>query len=133
MGMIGYWRNDAATAETVRDGWIYSGDLARVEGGGFFTLVDRIKDVINSGGENIYPKEIETLIAKHPAVREVAVFGIPDELYGETVCAALALHAGMTATAGEIEQFARNTWRDSSGRAVSNSMKRCRATPATRL
>ncbi|SFV07818.1 class I adenylate-forming enzyme family protein [Pseudoduganella namucuonensis] len=105
MGMMAYWRNDAATAETIRGGWIYSGDLARVEEQGFFTLVDRIKDVINSGGENIYPKEIETLIATHPAVREVAVFGIPDERYGETVCAALALHAGMTATAGEIEEF----------------------------
>lgn len=105
MGMIGYWRNDAATADTIRDGWIHSGDLGRVEGDGFFTLVDRMKDVINSGGENIYPKEIETFIAGHPAVREVAVFGIPDELYGETVCAALALHPGMTTSAEEIEQF----------------------------
>lgn len=105
MGMIGYWRNDAATAETIRDGWIHSGDLARVEEEGLFTLVGGIKDVINSGGENIYPKEVETLIASHPAVREVAVFGIPDERYGETVCAALALRPGMTASAEQIEEF----------------------------
>jgi fatty-acyl-CoA synthase len=107
MGMIGYWRNPEATREAIRDGWIHTGDLARVEPEGFFTLVDRRTDVIISGGENIYPKEIENVLATHPSVREVAVFGIPDALYGETVCAAVALWPGKTATAGEIEEHCR--------------------------
>jgi fatty-acyl-CoA synthase len=102
MGMIGYWRNAAATRETIRDGWIHSGDLARVEPDGLITLVDRIKEVIISGGENIYPKEIELLLAAHPAVQEVAVFGIPDAHYGEAPCAAVALKPGATASAEEL-------------------------------
>jgi fatty-acyl-CoA synthase len=105
MGMIGYWRDEAATRAAIRDGWIHTGDLARVEPEGFFTLVDRRTDVIISGGENIYPKEIENLIATHPAVREVAVFGVPDERYGEVVCAAVELGQGRTATAEEIIAF----------------------------
>lgn len=102
MGMIGYWRNEAATRETIREGWMRSGDLARVEPEGFITLVDRIKEVIISGGENIYPKEIELVLAAHPAVQEVAVFGIPDAHYGEAPCAAVAFRPGMTATAEEL-------------------------------
>ena len=105
MGMIGYWRDEAATREAIRDGWIHTGDLARVEPEGFFTLVERRTDVIISGGENIYPKEIENLIATHPAVREVAVFGVPDERYGEVVCAAVVLGQGRTVTAEEIIAF----------------------------
>jgi len=104
-GMIGYWRNPEAEKGAIRDGWIYSGDLARREESGFFTLVDRIKDVIISGGENIYPKEVENVLAAHPAVREVAVFGIPDELYGESVCAAVAFFPGQTAPAAELIEF----------------------------
>jgi fatty-acyl-CoA synthase len=107
MGMIGYWRNPEATRETIRDGWIYTGDLARVEPEGFFTLVDRRNDVIVSGGENIYPKEVENALATHPAVREAAVFGIPHPLYGQTVCAAIILWPGRSATAGEIEEHCR--------------------------
>jgi fatty-acyl-CoA synthase len=107
MGMIGYWRNPEATRETIRDGWIYTGDLARVEPEGFFTLVDRRNDVIVSGGENIYPKEVENALATHPAVREVAVFGIPHPLYGQAVCAAIGLWPGRTATAAELEEHCR--------------------------
>lgn len=105
MGMIGYWRNPEATAETIKDGWIYSGDLARVDGGGLFTLVDRRKDVIITGGENVYPKEVENVVAAHPAVREVAVFGIPHELYGESVCAAVAFFPGKSASEAELMAF----------------------------
>lgn len=104
-GMMGYWKNPTAEAETIRDGWIYSGDLARREGEGFFTLVDRRKDLIISGGENIYPKEVENALATHPAVREVAVFGIPDDLYGESVCAAVVFAPGHTAQADELIEF----------------------------
>lgn len=107
MGMIDYWRNPEASAATIRDGWIHTGDLARVEGNGYFTVIDRIKEVIISGGENIYPKEVENVIAAHPAVREVAVFGISDPLYGETVCAALAFWPGKSATEDEIIHLCR--------------------------
>ena len=81
--------------------------LARVEGEGFFTLVDRMKDMIISGGENIYPKEVELALAAHPAVREVAVFGAPDELYGEKVCAAVAFFPGQAASVEELTAFCR--------------------------
>ena len=103
--MIGYWRNPEATAETIKDGWIWSGDLARREPDGLFTLVDRKKDVIISGGENIYPKEVENALGAHPAVREVAVFGIPDAHYGETVCAAVAFWPQASASAEELQAF----------------------------
>lgn len=91
MGMIGYWRNEKATRETIRNGWIYTGDLARVEPEGFLTVVDRRSDLIITGGENVYPREVELVLAEHPAVREVAVFGVPDPLYGQSVRAAVAL------------------------------------------
>ncbi|HSW06546.1 AMP-binding protein [Aquabacterium sp.] len=105
IGMLGYWRNDAATREAIVDGWIRSGDLARVEADGVFTIVDRLKDVIISGGENLYPKEIEAAIAAHPAVAEVAVFGVPDEAYGESPCAAVVLRAGQQATAEALQAW----------------------------
>ncbi|MBM3555776.1 MAG: long-chain fatty acid--CoA ligase, partial [Alphaproteobacteria bacterium] len=101
-GMIGYLNNPEATAKTVIDGWIHTGDIARVEEGGYFTIVDRSRDVIISGAENIYPKEIENVIAGHPVVLEVAVFGIPDEKWGEAVCAAVVLRPGASADAGSI-------------------------------
>ena len=105
MGMIGYWRKPEATAQTIQGGWIYSGDLARAGPDGLFTLVDRMKDVIISGGENIYPKEVENVLSTHPAVREVAVFGIPDERYGETVCAAVSFQPDASATTEELQAF----------------------------
>jgi acyl-CoA synthetase (AMP-forming)/AMP-acid ligase II len=86
LGMIGYLGMEKETKETIRNGWIYTGDLARVEGNGYFTVVDRLTDMIISGGENIYPKEIEDVISSYPAVQEVAVIGIPDDVYGESVC-----------------------------------------------
>jgi len=87
LGMIGYLNMEEATRETIRDGWIYTGDLARVEGDGFFTIVDRMKDMIISGAENIYPKEVEDVLCDHPDVLEAAVIGIPDDVYGESVLA----------------------------------------------
>ena len=105
LGMSGYWNMDQATGETIRQGWIHTGDLARVEGGGFFTVVDRIKDMIISGAENIYPKEIEDLLMTHPGVREVAVIGIPDDLYGESVCAVVVTRPGQARDEEEFIQF----------------------------
>jgi len=89
LGMLGYLGNEAATRKTVRDGWIHTGDMARNLGDGYFLLVDRKTDMIISGAENIYPREIEKVLMAHPHVTEAAVFGIPDPVYGEAVCAAI--------------------------------------------
>lgn len=102
MGMIGYWGNEQATRETIRNGWIRTGDLARNEGGGFFTIVDRVKDMIISGAENVYPKEIENLLVEHPQVLEAACFGIPDEQWGEAVAAAIVCRPGQSVSAEEL-------------------------------
>jgi long-chain acyl-CoA synthetase len=104
-GMMGYWRNDEATARAMQDGWILSGDLARVETGGFITVVDRKKDMIISGGENVYPAEVEAVLQRHPLVAEAAVFGIPDAKYGETVCAAVVARPGSALTADDIDAW----------------------------
>ena len=94
LGMIGYFKMEDRNKKVLRDGWIHTEDLARVEGDGYFTVVDRLRDMIISGAENIYPKEIEDTLMTHPGVREVAVFGIPDEIYGEAVCAAVVMKNG---------------------------------------
>jgi acyl-CoA synthetase (AMP-forming)/AMP-acid ligase II len=93
----GYWMLPEATAEAFRGGWFHSGDLGKVDEDGFITLVDRKKDMIISGGENVYPVEVEQVLVRHPAVREVAVFGVPDDRWGETVVAAVACDADVTA------------------------------------
>lgn len=94
LGMIGYYKMKETDKKIIRDGWIHTEDLARVEGDSYFTVVDRMRDMIISGAENIYPKEIEDKIISHSSVREVAVFGIPDEIYGEAVCAAVVKKKG---------------------------------------
>jgi fatty-acyl-CoA synthase len=104
-GMIGYYGLEEATRRTIRDGWIHTADLARAEGDGYFTIVDRMTDMIISGGENVYPKEIENIIMSHPGVREVAVFGIPDEVYGESVCAVVVKKDGYQLEKEEIINF----------------------------
>jgi len=104
-GMLGYWNNPAATAETIRDGWIHTGDLARVEPDSLLTIVGRMQEVIISGSENIYAREVESVLARHPAIQEVAVFGIPDAVFGEKVCAAIAVRSGAKLSEQELEQF----------------------------
>jgi fatty-acyl-CoA synthase len=94
LGMIGFYGNEEATRKAMRGGWIHTEDLARVEEGGYLTIVDRLRDMIISGGENIYSKEIEDVIVRHPDIREVAVFGIPDDVYGESVCAVVVRQDG---------------------------------------
>ena len=107
-GMLAYWNNAAATAQRLRDGWIHTGDLARREGGGYFTLVGRVEELIISGGENIHATEVEHILASHVAVREVAVFGVPDESYGELVHAAVVLHAGAKADEVALDTHCRS-------------------------
>ncbi len=85
--MAGYWRNPEATAQALRDGWLWTGDLGALDEDGFLTLKDRSKDVVISGGSNIYPREVEEVLLRHPAVREVSVVGAPDPEWGEIVVA----------------------------------------------
>lgn len=92
----GYWNQPAETAAVLRDGWLTAGDLAREDDDGFYYIVDRKKDMVVSGGLNIYPREIEEVLATHPAVREVAVIGIPHEEWGEALRAYVVLRPGMT-------------------------------------
>ncbi|HLI13786.1 MAG TPA: long-chain-fatty-acid--CoA ligase [Alphaproteobacteria bacterium] len=94
--MCGYWRRPDATAETLVDGWLKTGDLAWQDDGGRFYIVDRKKDMIVSGGENVYPVEIENVISAHPEVRDVAVIGVPDQRWGEAVKALVILRPGAT-------------------------------------
>ena len=105
--MAGYWRNPAATAEAMRGGWFHSGDLVRADEEGFLFVVDRVKDMIISGGENIYCAEVEDVLAAHPAVREVSVVGRPHPRWGETPVAVVALRPEATLTLEELRSWAR--------------------------
>lgn len=106
--MKGYWKRPDATADAIREGWLHSGDLARTDENGFVYVVDRKKDMVISGGVNIYPREIEDVISGHPAVAEVAVYGTPDEHWGEALSAAVVLRAGLTVQPQEIVDFCRD-------------------------
>ncbi|OPY75634.1 MAG: Long-chain-fatty-acid--CoA ligase [Syntrophorhabdus sp. PtaU1.Bin050] len=105
LGMEGYYRLEKMTDETIRNGWIHTGDLVRVEENGYYTLVDRSKDMIISGGENIYCKELENVMSEYPGVEEVSVFGIPDDMWGEAVCAAIVPKNGQKLSQEEIIDF----------------------------
>ncbi|MBA7620044.1 Long-chain-fatty-acid--CoA ligase [subsurface metagenome] len=103
--MKGYYKNPKKTAETIRDGWLYTGDMARMDGEGFVYIVDRKKDVIITGGENIFPVEVENVIRSHPKVYDVGVIGFPDERLGEIAAAVIAPNQGVTLTEDEINTF----------------------------
>ena len=103
--MKGYWRNPEATAETIKNGWLHTGDMGYLDDGGYLFIMDRSKDMIISGGENIYPREIEEVLIKHPAVREVAVIGVPNPKWGEAIKAVVSLVEGESATEDELTDF----------------------------
>jgi long-chain acyl-CoA synthetase len=103
--MKGYWGKPEATAEAVPDGWFRTGDLATVDEEGYFTIVDRKKDMIIRGGMNVYPREVEEVLYQHPDVLEAAVVSVPDELMGEEVGAAVAFKPGATASLEDVQQF----------------------------
>jgi long-chain acyl-CoA synthetase len=106
--MRGYWRNPKATDETLRGGWLHTGDLGIMDDKGYVYILDRAKDMIISGGENIYSREIEDVILRHPAVLETAVIGVPDETWGEAIKAIVALREGKKATQEEIINFCKD-------------------------
>jgi len=103
--MRGYWRRPEATAEAFAGGWFHSGDLVRVDDEGFFYIVDRAKDMVISGGENIYCTEVENVLFDHPAILEAAVYGRPDERWGEVPVAAVALREGAELTLEELRDW----------------------------
>ncbi len=103
--MKGYWRRPDATAEAIPDGWFRTGDLATVDEDGYFTIVDRKKDMIIRGGMNVYPREVEEVLYTHPDVLEAAVVGVPDDTMGEEVGAAVALRPGSATTLDEVQQY----------------------------
>ncbi len=105
--MSGYWRNDEATNAAIVDGWLHTGDMGFIDDDGFYHIVDRRKDMIISGGFNVYPKEVEDVIARHPAVADVAVFGTPDPKWGEAVHALVVLKAEASVTAEELADSVR--------------------------
>lgn len=98
----GYWNNHAATLETIRDSWCHTGDIGKLDAQGFLYLVDRKKDMIVSGGENIYSREVEEALIQHPAVADVAVIGVPHEKWGEAVCAVIVLKPGKSVADAEL-------------------------------
>lgn len=107
--MTGYWGQPELTSATVSDdGWLHTGDAAWQDENGYIYIHDRLKDMIISGGENIYPAEVERVLAEHPAVREVAVVGVPDPRWGETVKAIIAVVSGAEATEAELIAFSRS-------------------------
>jgi long-chain acyl-CoA synthetase len=103
--MQGYWGKPELTAQTLRDGWIFSGDIGHLDAEGYLYLVDRKKDMIDSGGVKVYPRDIEDIASRHPEVAEVAVFGVPHETWGETPLAAIVLKVGAHSTATELRDW----------------------------
>lgn len=102
---IGYWKIPQLTAETIRDGWVFTGDLAKQDEDGYFYIVGRKKELIITGGYNVYPREIEEVLYTHPAIYEAAVIGIPDEVKGEVPKAFITLHPGQSISANEVIEF----------------------------
>jgi acyl-CoA synthetase (AMP-forming)/AMP-acid ligase II len=100
--MNGYWRNEEATRETIVDGWLRTGDMGRMDENRLFYIVDRKKDMILTGGENVYSREVEDVLAEHPGVQDVAVIGVPDETWGENVCAVVVRQPAAEVEADEL-------------------------------
>ena len=105
--MNGYWGDEAKTRESIVDGWMHTGDLATIDAEGYCNIVGRLKDMLIRGGENIYPREIEEFLFRHPKIQSAQVFGVPDSKYGEEVCAWIVVRAGESLTAEDVQEFCR--------------------------
>ena len=120
--MRGYWDDDARTREAIdAAGWMHSGDLATIDAQGYCNIVGRVKDMLIRGGENVYPREIEEYLLRHPKVHDVQVFGVPDAKYGEEVCAWIVPRHGRRSTSR----------RSATSAAARSRTTRCRATCAS--
>jgi fatty-acyl-CoA synthase len=107
--MLGYWDDGERTAQAIdKAGWMHTGDLATMDADGYCNIVGRIKDMVIRGGENIYPREIEEFLYRHPAIQDVQVFGIPDQRYGEELCAWIKLRDGSALTEDEVKAFCKD-------------------------
>ena len=110
--MQGYWNNKELTEAVLRDGWFYTGDMARMDGDGYFTLVDRKDDLIISHGFNVYPGQIEEVLRRHPKIRDAAVIGIPDRVKGQAILAVIALKEGSQGDKKEFLDYCRENLPD---------------------
>jgi fatty-acyl-CoA synthase len=106
--MQGYWADEERTHEAIVDGWMHTGDLATLDEDGYCNIVGRVKDMLIRGGENVYPREVEEFLFRHPKIAQVQVFGVPDQRYGEEVCAWVVLKPGESATEDEVRDFCRD-------------------------
>ena len=107
--MRGYWDDAERTDEAIDDeGWMHSGDLATIDAEGYCNIVGRVKDMLIRGGENVYPREIEEFLFRHPAIQDVQVFGIPDQKYGEEICAWIVLKEGRQLNAQDVRDYCRD-------------------------
>jgi acyl-CoA synthetase (AMP-forming)/AMP-acid ligase II len=100
--MAGYWDEPEVTAATIVDGWLHTGDLGEIDDEGYVSVVDRAKDIVVTGGENVSSREVEDVLSTHPAVRQVAVIGVPDARWGEAVCAVVVPRPGVEVTLDEL-------------------------------
>ncbi|MDN4522982.1 acyl-CoA synthetase [Fictibacillus fluitans] len=103
--MKGYWNDPPATEKAIKNGWLLTGDVGNIDGKGFLYILDRTKDMIISGGNNIYPREVEEVLLQHPYIDELSVFGIPDQEWGEAVCAAIVIKEGQNLSDLEIKEY----------------------------
>jgi len=107
--MQGYWKNPEETRNQLHDGWLYTGDIAQTDEDGYFRIVDRKKDMIIAGGFNIYPREVDEVLYRHPKISEAVTVGVPDDYRGETVKVYVVLKPGQTATEKELIDFCRES------------------------
>jgi fatty-acyl-CoA synthase len=105
--MLGYWDDESRTRESIVDGWMRTGDLATIDAEGYCNIVGRLKDMLIRGGENVYPREIEEFLFRHPKIQSVQVFGVPDAKYGEEVCAWIVVRPGERMTEDEVREYCR--------------------------
>ena len=107
-----YWRDADATADTIRGGWLHTGDVARRDGDGYLSLVDRTKDIIISGGLNVFPSEVEKILQAHPKIRDAAVVGLPDVRWGEAITAFVELYDGEQVSEAELMGYCASSLAD---------------------
>ncbi|MFD0492729.1 MULTISPECIES: class I adenylate-forming enzyme family protein [Streptomyces violaceusniger group] len=107
--MLGYWERPEETAEALREGWLHTGDGGRIDADGYLFIADRMKDMIKTGGENVYSIEVENALASHPAVANCAVIGVPDRTWGERVHAVVVLVPGVQASEEELREHVKKS------------------------